>query len=66
MNNEQYQKFNQILMVMCHLSKSQKWLLLHSYSQKTLDEMVDLGYLVLYEKDNEIYYFPTEKSKEIW
>ena len=66
MNNEQYQKFNQILMVMCHSPRSQKWFLTHSYSQKILDEMVSLGYLVLYENDNEMYYSPTEKSKEIW
>ena len=53
-------------MLMSHSARSQKWLLRHNVLQQTLNEMVELDHLVEYEKDSEIYYRATKKSREIW
>ena len=66
MNQEQYIKFHQVLMLMNRSARSQKWFLRHGVLQQTLDEMVVFDYLIEYENDNDIYYKPTEKSHEIW
>lgn len=66
MNQEEYVKFHQVLMLMSHSARSQKWLLRHNVLQQTLNEMVELDHLVEYEKDSEIYYRATKKSREIW
>lgn len=66
LDSEKFKKFNGVLMLMSHDVKSQNWLLRHSISQDILDEMVSSGYLIFYEKDDDGYYMPTEKSKEIW
>ena len=47
-------------------ARSEKWLLRHSVSQETLNEMNEIGYLMRYEKDGEMFYMPTKKSQEIW
>ena len=66
MNQEQYVKFHQVLILMSHSARSQSWLVRHHILQQTLNEMVEFEYLIEYEKDNEIYYKTTEKSHKIW
>ena len=66
LDREKYTIFNQVLMNMGHTSRSQTWLKRQSISQETINEMLALDYLIEYEKDDEIYYKPTQKSKEIW
>lgn len=66
LDRETYAIFNQILMNMGHAARSQTWFKRHSISQETINEMLSLNYLFEYEKDDEIYYKPTPKSKEIW
>ena len=66
LDKEQYTIFNNVLMIMGRVARSQTWFDRHSIPQKTINEMLALDYLTKYEKDDEIYYKPTLKSEEIW
>ena len=38
----------------------------HNYNQDILNLRVEENHLVVAEKNDEVYYFPTEKNKSIW
>ena len=66
LDKEKYTIFNNVLIKMGRVARSQTWFDRHSIQQKTINEMLTLDYLTKYEKDDEIYYKPTLKSEEIW
>ena len=66
LDKEKYTVFNNVLMKMGRVARSQTWFNRHSIPQETIDEMLVFDYLIEYEKDDEIYYKPTLKSQEIW
>lgn len=65
-DKEKYTVFNSVLMKMGRVARSQTWFNRHSIPQETINEMLEFGYLIKFEKDDEIYYKPTLKSQEIW
>ena len=66
LDKEKYTVFNNVLMKMGRVARSQTWFNRHSIPQETINEMLAFDYLTEYKKDDEIYYKPTLKSKEIW
>ena len=63
---EEFSQINKILMVMAHSKKAEAWFVRHSYSLEMLAKMVELGYLIRRQENEDFYYYPTEKSREIW
>ena len=66
MDKEKYTIFNSVVMKMGSVARSRTWFNMHSIPQETINEMLAFDYLIEYEQDDEIYYKPTLKSKEIW
>lgn len=57
---------NQALLRMGHTRRSKTNLLLHGITEETINVMLEREYIIEENDNDDIYYVPTEKSKEIW